>query len=193
MLIGRIACAAIAVAVGTSGALAATTSQSQFLTVDGQSLAFDFVGLGASDGTGGTLSIATGVSLGEDGSEGVDIDASFGEVELFDLAFGGTSLGAYSCGSPAGATAIPNATVTSTVNCVFSLDVDLDASLLTSAVADGSTSVVVDFSDAVRGFAAGDEIVATLTYGEVAPIPLPASGLLLAGALGMLGLRRRRG
>lgn len=199
----RTMAAALGLAWAAGGAGAATVaSQEQVLAASGQDLAFAFAGLPPAQG-GGTVTVSTGASAN---NPGIDLNGDFGQLgrEFFQLTFDGVPQGLFSCGGDAGvgATPIPGATgrpdftgLPDFSDCRFSLPVTVGATDLAAFLADGVLTVGVLFSDDVSAFPAlgeADVVGVSLDYDAVAPVPLPASGLLLAGAIGAgLALRRR--
>ena len=193
-----LACAAV---LGMAGAASATTvTLSETLTSQGQDMQFLFTGLGASNGTGATLTLAT-TGTGRRGTLGFDLSGAFpGEDEYFTVSFEGASQGSYSCGgsSSNGSTAISGATDNSFNynDCVFSLELAIAAADFDSLIADGTFDLGVDFGAHVSTFGHRDVLSATLSYADIAdiaPVPLPASGLLLlAGLGGVAALKRRK-
>ncbi|ABD54050.1 VPLPA-CTERM sorting domain-containing protein [Jannaschia sp. CCS1] len=188
--------ACVATLLGTVAAHAApvTLTQSGTLTSNGQDFIFDFLAL-PTVVSSASVTIASSIS---GGTEGLDLSGSFSrENEFFSLTFDGAAGGSFSCGGPSsnGSTAIPGATDNSRAfnDCVFSLDVVLTD---LSVFADGAFSLGVNFGNDVSTFNQNDQFTATLTYDNVAAVPLPASvGFMLLGlaGLGTVAARRRRG
>lgn len=178
----------------TAGAASAlTTTQTQILTTHGQTMTFNFTGLAPSDGSGGTITIASGLATAATPDEnGLDLDDS--KFEFFDVYFDGVLQGGFNCAGGV-ATAIAGCTSNGPGDNIFSLALSLSGSALQSLIADGSVAVRLVFSGLVDEFGDGDEVKVSLTYNPVAAVPLPAALPLLAsglGALGFAGWRRRK-
>ncbi|PWJ18279.1 VPLPA-CTERM sorting domain-containing protein [Jannaschia seohaensis] len=157
------------------------------LTTKGDTLEYAFSALPLSDGGPGTLTIATN---GDGPVPGIDLD---GTLEYFDVFFdSSTSLGRYECSTANdGGTLIPGAS--GGIDCQFSFDITISAGGLATALADGSALVRLVMGPQVNDFGEGDGIDVTLSYDEIAAVPLPASAWLLLAGLGAIALRRRQG
>lgn len=182
---------ALAAATAASGA---TISQTQILVEDGQDMFFNFSGLGPSDGTGGTVTIASGAATRPSSDllpRGLDLTRR----NSFSLTFDeGTSQGSFSCGSGDFLTTIPGA-ITLFGTCKFSLVLALDGAVLDALIGDGTLNLGVLFSSGVDHEGHGDEVIVSLSYtdaGPIAPVPLPAGLPLMAGGIAALGLLARR-
>ena len=148
-----------------------------------------FSGLGPSDGTGGTLTIA-----GQD----LDLGNDAGLRETMSVSIDGVDLGIWLCGpstAPAPYNLIPGAVGNNF--CDFTLTLAIGGAELDNILADGSASILLAFGPFVNVYATSQAQI-TLSYADgvqgpsPAPVPLPASGLLLAGAFAALSYARRR-
>lgn len=167
-------------------------TQTRNLTEDGEDLFFTFNDLPDPAGPA-NITIASGGSLF---IPGIDLSGGFAfDEEYFEATIDGTSLGFYSCGGPSsvGATVIPGTEGQMEIfDCEFSLPLTLTQETTEDALSDGRTVIGVLFGSGVESFFDQDEVVVTLSYETVAPIPLPASMPLLGVGLGGLALVRRR-
>ena len=178
-------------AFGAAPASAAivTYSDTQVMTEDGQDFTFNFENLLPSDGTGGTITIASGKSTSIPGAwDGIDLDSS---SEYFELAFDGIAQGTtYNCTGLGGHTAIADAENPDTSNCKFSLTIALSGEELDTLLADQIISIGVSFSNGVIVFFDFDEVIVELEYHAV---PVPAAlPLFVAGIAGIGAVSRRR-
>lgn len=183
----------LAVAVATT-ASANTARQTQVLVSEAQDMRFVFDGLPASDGTGGTITIASGEATLLPGGEGEGLDLD-SWLEFFHLTLEGMSQGLYSCANGAGLTTIPGATIDNALNCRFSLVLTLDGAGLDALIGDGALSLGVLFSKQASDTNQGDEVIVTLSYTDaIAPVSLPAGLPLMVGGIVVLSLvaRHRR-
>ncbi len=186
--------AAVASAVMAVPASALVVSQSGVMTASGQNFSFNFSGLLPSNGTGAVLTISSGpATTGSAADDGFDIDGvgNGGASEYMAVSAEGVDLGTYSCGGAIG-TSIPGFAMNGPADCIFSLDIALDGASFDSLIADGVFGLLVDFSAGVGDFGDGDQLNVALSYTEVAPVPLPAAGLMLMGGLAGLGALSRR-
>ncbi len=186
-LIAALAATAI---TGAAHAATVTESQTQILESDGQDLTFTFAGLAPSDGTGGTLTVASGINEANPGRfDGLDLNEG---NEFFEVLIEGTSFGNFNCSGVGGNTAIPGSDGDN--DCDFSLPIALSGTQLDEFLADGVLTASITFSAAVGAFAPGerDQVNLSLSYEALAPVPLPASGLLLLAGLGAMAARRCR-
>lgn len=178
--------------LSAANAVSYDTTQVRNLTEDGEDLFFTFDGLPDPAGPA-NITIASGGSLF---IPGIDLSGSFEfDEEYFEATVDGTSLGFYSCGGPSsvGATVIPGTEgQTEVFDCEFSLPLSLTQEMTDDTLSDGRTVIGVLFGPGVASFYDQDEVVVTLSYETVAPIPLPASMPLLGVGLGGLALVRRR-
>lgn len=186
-------CLTLAVAAATA-APASTARQTQILMSEAQDMRLVFDGLRASDGTGGTITIASGHATLLPGGEGEGLDLD-SWLEFFHLSLEGMSRGLYSCASGAGLTTIPGATIDNALNCRFSLVLTLDGAALDALNGDGNLSLGVLFSKQASDTSQGDEVIVTLSYTDaIAPVSLPAGLPPIVGGVVMSGLvaRHRR-
>jgi hypothetical protein len=209
----------LALAVAASSALTSMPasglvvhSQSGIMTASGQDFAFDFAGLGPSDGTGGTVTVASGpATKAAKIDDGFDLDGAgnTAEQEYFTVFADDLSLGSYDCAGRHGTT-IPRYTLNGEADCIFSLAIPLAPGDLDRAIGDGAMRLAVNFARGVGDFGDGDQLNVSLAYDElmipagpeevpddvryddVVPTPLPATGLLLLGGLGIVGAIARR-
>lgn len=189
--------AAFAALVAMPASALVVQSQSGIMTKNGQRFDFAFTGLPASNGTGGMVTISSGpATKGGPADAGFDLDGvGVGKKnELFHVGAEGSLLGRYTCSGPKGQV-IPGFTMNGKADCVFSLVIDLGAAQLDNLLLDGIVNLAVSFGRGVGHFGDGDQLNVSLSYEEMAPVPLPATGILLAGGLAGLGFaaRRRRG
>lgn len=178
------------------GAAAANTvSMNETLDVLGEDMLFSFSGLTA--GTNASVTIAP-TDTGPTGILGLDLSGAFpGEDENFEVTFDSVSQGFFSCGGPSnnGSTAIAGATDNSNNfnDCVFSLTLNITDADFAAAVVDGQLDVGVLFGDDVSFTNHLDVVTTTLTYTQVAPVPLPAGlPLVLTGFAGFAFMRSRK-
>lgn len=191
----RIAFAAAVMTLGFASiaeAAPVSFSQTQILTSNGQDFTYNFNGAPASDGTGGILTIASGVSLTfAPLYNGLDLDQN---GEFFDVSVEGTGLGRYACNSGSGATNIPGNT--GGIDCDFSLDIPLTGTQLDAFLLDGLVSVGINFSRFVNHLGDQDQVIVTISYQgadvEFGVVPLPAAGVMLMTGIGALGWMRRK-
>lgn len=201
--------AAVTVALSmVAAANAATVSitQTQVLTEDGQDMFFNFDGLAPSDGSGGTVTIASGIarnapSWSRGAFNGLDLDEP---EEYFDLTLDGEDRDRWNCTghdygfdiSHPSVRKIPGSVGSD--NCVFELVVSLDDAFLD----DGLLTVGVLFSEYVDyynnalgggGSVQGDEVIVTLNYtaAPVSEVPNPAALPLFMAGLAGLGFAGR--
>jgi hypothetical protein len=203
--------AAVAATFIGASAQAATVLESvtQTMTQDGEELVFDFTGLPTPALSSVFVTIGSSGNMG-DADSGFDLRNTAPRVaEFFQVSFDGVlQPGNWSCTSVTDAAANGTTSISTSGNwmaatgsnefCFFSLILEIDGPTFNSFAQDGALSVAVDFADSVNG-TSGDNandakhLTASLSY-EIAPVPLPASGLLLLAAIGGgLALRRRKG
>lgn len=181
--------AAAATALFATSATAATVtySQTQSLTSAGQDLAFDFTGLDASDGTGGTLTLV-----------GNTLDLGSASSEYMDISIESVGFGRWSCGgNGTGSTNIPGwvdnvSFFANGSRCAFSLNITVSGAQLDTFLTDGTVSILAAMGSGVSVLGGpSDNLTASLTY-DTAVVPVPASGaFLLTGLIAVAVMRRR--
>lgn len=180
--------AVVAVLLAGGGAAHAATvsvSRQQNFTVTGQDFDFTFGGLEASDGTGGSVVIEAGGIR----NPGVDVSDP---GEYFDVTLDGTDFGRFSCAGSQMAAEVDTVISLDLFDCVFSHTIALEGAQLDAMLSDGTLLTMLDFNIGVGKFENDDFVRVTLNYGTATAIPLPASGLLLLGAVASFGLWRGR-
>jgi len=183
-----------AMAIGANAANAATVSVSdtQIMTQNGQDFQIEFTGLSPVQTSGGTLTIANGISLTNPGPyDGLDIDSQGNSNEFFEVLVEGVSFGTYYCNTAGVHTYIPGCI--RSVDTKFSLALDLTTEFLNSAISDGTFSVVIAFSTRVNHLNDRDQVITSLNF-ATQTVPVPISSILLGTALlslGFCGHRRR--
>ena len=182
-------------ALSAAPAQATTVSytDTQVYTANGKDLFFNFENLLPSDGTGGTITIASGISENYPGVyDGLELrNAS----EHFELTFDGISQGTYNCTGNGGHTPIPDAITPTTWDCQFELTIALEGPELERLLTDALISIGVLFSDGVEDWNERDQVIVTLEYTEavISEVPLPAAlPLFIAGIAGIGAASRRR-
>jgi hypothetical protein len=177
----------IASAATVSNAAIIDQTLTETYTETGQTLSYDFVGLGQAVGNEVSLTIKpiAGAVTG--------LDLAGAENEFFNLIVDGTDFGSFSCDGNTGSTIIPvnNGNV---VDCDFTLTLstanfgyDFNAN-----VNDGALEVLLAFSNGSNDFGDDDQVSVRLNYETVAAVPLPAGGLLLLTGLGGVAALKRR-
>jgi hypothetical protein len=169
-------------------------SQSGIMTSEGQDFAFDFAGLARSNGTGGKATISSGpATTAQSIDDGFDLDGvgDTADYEYFTVFADDLSLGTYDCAGKHGTT-IPGFTMNGEADCIFSLEIPVAVDALDSVIGDGAMTLAVNFASGVGHFGDGDRLDVSLSYEELAPIPLPATGLMLLGSLVAVGAIARR-
>lgn len=183
-------------AVFASGfaASAVTVTDTQVMTQNGQDFTFTFSGLTGIGSAGGTITVSNGLSLSNPiNYDGHDIDSAGQSNEFFSVSLDGVNFGSFNCRGNGSNALIAGCTVRDNFDTTYSLEIDLLPGLLATALADGSVSILVAFSNGVGHFGDQDQLNVSLSYAEV---PVPLTGLLLStGLIGLFGMRslRRRG
>lgn len=188
--------AAVAAMVSMPASALVMQSQSGIMIEDGQRFSFDFTDLPTGYAGNGKINIASGpATTGTPEDDGFDLDGVGigGMREFFEVFADGWSLGKYTCGGGVGKK-LAGTSMNGPADCEFSFDLALGDGDWTSFLADGILSLVVDFGSGVGHFGDGDQLNVGISYDEVVPAPLPATGLMLLGGLGAVGFvaRRRR-
>lgn len=145
-------------------------------------VSFTFSGLGMSDGGGGTLEIiGQDMDLGNDARENMVINLD------------SLNLGQWVCSSGASAPAqfIPGATGANFCN--FSLTLSISGADLENILSDSDADLLIAFGSFVN-VNPRSQLQATLSYSNapLAPVPLPAGGLLLVSGIAAFAWTRRR-
>jgi hypothetical protein len=163
-----------------------TLNSTQNQTVSGENFNFNFTGLAASDGTGGTFVLH---------AQG-DYDGGSNETLAWDIdgllsqsAVGGFINGTGGLGGP-----FDFATVFQPLgNIEFQRTYAISAAVLNSILADGMLNIFIDLASSVNLFNPPNFVEVTLSYNTgVSNVPVPAALFMFAPALlGFLGLRRR--
>jgi len=143
---------------------------------------FSFTGLSNSDGAGGTLAII-----------GRDMDLGNDPREHMVVTLDAVNLGQWVCDSTPVAPAqfIPGAVGANF--CDFSLTLSIGSVDLDTILADGAATLQLAFGPFVN-VNPGSQLHATLSYADapLAPVPIPAGGLLLATGVAAFAVARRK-
>lgn len=194
----KLAIGAFAGAMTFGGAAQAATviaATNELQTVAGESFNLSLLGLGPSDGTGGTLSIYARGDYEDFGTDSeflnVDAEGLFTAGPLGSLAFDATTNVFLSgSGGP-----FDFAQKFGSNDAEFQRTFALSGALLDALLGDGQVDVGLQLSDPVDIITADSRVNIILKYesaSETAVVPLPASlPLLLAGLAGFGVLRRR--
>lgn len=185
--------AALLIFMGPLAAYAApvSVSQTQDITTDGQDFTFDFLGLPASDGSGGQFSFYARGDYTDPQFETPFITFEFvsGTLQLNDMGVVSNTV--------AGLSLFANNTVAGGggVDQVLDFVFDMDGSLLDSLLADNMITVFVDNPDSVNAQSSyRDFVQLTFDYNS-APKQVPTPAPLALMGLGLVGIgfvRRRK-
>lgn len=208
------------VAMGSPVSALVVQSDFGIMTRSGQNFDFNFTGLPASDGTGATITLWSGLATqGTSADNGFDIDGqgSSGANEFVRVRVDDYGFGVHSCGGTG--QLIENYTLNGNADCEFSFGIAIAGDVFDNILADSKALLQVNFGSGVGHFGDGDRINVRLSYNEfvdtpdvpgvpdddtpvvdndpvndpgVVPTPLPATGLLLLGGLAAIGATRRR-
>ncbi len=191
-MLPRIATIALATFIGQSAA-AATVSYEQTQVYDtvGETLSYSFDTLP----TPVNQRVFVGIRTGGNTRGGLGIDVGPSSTEFFDITVNSLDFGRWGCGTAATMNPIPGANVTSPGDCEFDfrLEQSDDGLFITSFLTD-RLDIDLIFAPTVGAAHHLDEVIVSVTYEDIPPVALPASGLLLfSGLLGFVGFRRLRG
>lgn len=164
-------------------------------TESGQEFNLSLTDLLPSDGNGGTLTITAHGDYEDD-------ELAKRQNETLSLALEGTViapiLGSFNSSAPGAGAVGPFdyfTQIRANLEVEFQRTFTLTGAFLDSLLADGTVNIFLDLGDDVNIIDSNSKVDIVLTYNDtagIAPVPLPASALLLLSGLAGFGLMHRR-